>query len=551
MKQILNGALCLSLLIGWAPARAHDSADLDARASAAYESGDFATAGVLYMEIVENGWGETRAVFNAACSFALAGNPEAAFGALDAALELGFGKAEQLSGDADLESLRADPRWEGLLERCAGNAQRQLRFWDNPVWHTEYREDITMAEKVAGLSRLWSGAKYGFVNFDLVPDLDWDRSYFESLDRVMAAGSTFEYYRVLQLMCVQLKDGHTYVTPPKELRSRLWSRPPIRTRLVEGRVMVVDVYGDTAQRFGVKPGDELLEVDGMPVLEYSRSYVRPYQFASTPQDLDTKAYETRLLAGAEGSKVALRLAREDGSSYECELERMWGKARSELVPTPEPMTHAWVNGEGGIALVTLNTFNDPVTAERFEAQFDALSVAKAIIIDIRENGGGNSSVGWRVLKLLTSESFSSSMWYTRSYRPVFREWRRPEGRYARAASVITPDGKRVFNGPVVVLTSPRTYSAAEDFCLSFRSVERGLIIGEPTGGSTGQPLRLRLPGGLIASVCSKRDRFPDGTEFVGVGIQPDLLVSPSVADIRAGRDTVLKAAIAEVSKRIE
>jgi C-terminal processing protease CtpA/Prc len=82
-------------------------------------------------------------------------------------------------------------------------------------------------------------------------------------------------------------------------------------------------------------------------------------------------------------------------------------------------------------------------------------------------------------------------------------------------------------------------------------MERGPIIGEPTGGSTGQPLRLQLPGGLVASICSKSDQFPDGTDLVGVGIQPDLLVSPSVADIRAGRDTVLEAAIAEVSKRIE
>jgi len=355
-----------------------------------------------------------------------------------------------------------------------------------------------------------------------------------------------EYYRVLQLMCVQLRDGHTYVTPPKELRSRLWGLPPMRTRLVEGRVVVVEAYGDTAERFGVRAGDEVLDVDGMPVLEFSRQYVRPYQFASTPQDLDTKAFETRLLAGAEGSTVTLRLARADGSSYECELERTWGAARREVVPRPEPMTHERVGSTGDIVRVTLNTFNTPETAERFEALFDQLSQASAMIIDIRENGGGNSSIGWRVLKLLTTESFSSSTWHTREYRPAFREWRRPEGRYTRPPSVVAPDGKRVFTGPVVVLTSPRTYSAAEDFCLSFRTMNRGLIVGEPTGGSTGQPLRLPLPGGLTAAICSKRDRFPDGTEFVGVGIQPDVSVAPTVSDLRSGRDTVLEAAIARL-----
>jgi len=548
MKWITIWGLCLVLAAFVAPAAAHTPADLRDQATAAIQAGKFAEAGKLFMEVVDNGWGEVSDPYNAACSYALAGDADAAFAALDVALEMGFAQAQQLAGDSDLESLHSDARWQAALDACAANAARAARFWDNPVWKTAYAEDITMAEKVAGLSRLWSGAKYGFVNFDLVPDLDWDRVYFESLDRVMATGSTMEYYQVLRRMCVQLRDGHTYVTPPAELRSRLWSRPLVRTRLVEGRVVVVEVYGNIGEAAGVQPGDEVLKVDGMPVMDYARDYVRPYQFASTPQDLDTKTYETRLLSGAQGTRVELGLAHADGSGYTCRLERYWGTERSEQVSEREPMTLAWVGGDSAIALVTLNTFNDKATAERFEAQFDEISRARAMIIDIRENGGGNSGVGWGVLKLLTSEPFSSSSWYTRCYRPAFREWQAPEARYTRAANTVAPDGKRVFKGPVVVLTSPRTYSAAEDFCVSFRSMKRGRIVGEPTGGSTGQPLRLPLPGGITAAVCSKHDRFPDGTEFVGVGIKPDVVVSQTLADLRSGRDTVLDAAITEIEK---
>jgi carboxyl-terminal processing protease len=106
-----------------------------------------------------------------------------------------------------------------------------------------------------------------------------------------------------------------------------------------------------------------------------------------------------------------------------------------------------------------------------------------------------------------------------------------------------PDGSKVFTKPVVVLTSAFTGSAAEDFCVSFDAMGRGAIIGEPTGGSTGQPLRLKLPGGGSARVCTIESRHPDGGEFVGVGVQPDILVRPTVADVRAGRDTVLAAAL--------
>jgi C-terminal processing protease CtpA/Prc len=74
-------------------------------------------------------------------------------------------------------------------------------------------------------------------------------------------------------------------------------------------------------------------------------------------------------------------------------------------------------------------------------------------------------------------------------------------------------------------------------------MQRGRIVGEPTGGSTGQPLLFDLPGGGTGRVCTKRDSYPDGRPFVGVGIQPQLRVSPRVADLQAGRDTVLEAAL--------
>ena len=45
-------------------------------------------------------------------------------------------------------------------------------------------------QRVAGLSRLWSEAKFNFASFDLVPDLDWDALYIATLPEVRAAAST-------------------------------------------------------------------------------------------------------------------------------------------------------------------------------------------------------------------------------------------------------------------------------------------------------------------------------------------------------------------------
>jgi C-terminal processing protease CtpA/Prc len=53
----------------------------------------------------------------------------------------------------------------------------------------------------------------------------------------------------------------------------------------------------------------------------------------------------------------------------------------------------------------------------------------------------------------------------------------------------------------------------------------------------------------MARVCTKRDMYPDGTEWNGKGIQPAILVKPTVADVQAGRDTVLDAALAHLGVR--
>ena len=204
---------------------------------------------------------------------------------------------------------------------------------------------------------------------------------------------------------------------------------------------------------------------------------------------------------------------------------------------------------GNIAYVALNTFDDDKTADLFVAAFAEISKADAIVFDLRENGGGNSGVGYRILACLTDKPFLGSAWRTRDYRPAFRAWGRREGVFAGEPDTVAPDTVHHYGRPVVVLASPRTYSAAEDFLVAFRAIGRGRIVGEPSGGSTGQPLSFPLPGGGGARVCTKHDTYGDGTEFVGVGVAPDRLVRPTIADVRAGRDSALEAAMAELSHR--
>ena len=73
-------------------------------------------------------------------------------------------------------------------------------------------------------------------------------------------------------------------------------------------------------------------------------------------------------------------------------------------------------------------------------------------------------------------------------------------------------------------------------------MHRGITVGEPTAGSTGQPLFFQLPGGGSARVCTRNDRAPDGTVFEGIGLRPTILISPTIESIQQGSDITLNRA---------
>lgn len=79
--------------------------------------------------------------------------------------------------------------------------------------------------------------------------------------------------------------------------------------------------------------------------------------------------------------------------------------------------------------------------------------------------------------------------------------------------------------------------------MRFKDGARGLVLGEPTYGSTGQPYFVRFPEfGMSLRVSTKREYFPDGRQFEGVGIRPDKLIAVTREELASGTDTQLELA---------
>lgn len=205
----------------------------------------------------------------------------------------------------------------------------------------------------------------------------------------------------------------------------------------------------------------------------------------------------------------------------------------------------------GVAYIAIEQFTDDSGLKAFEAALPQIMRARAPIIDMRRNGGGNGEIGLKILSYLSKAPIPSAVSTVRGADNYLR---------ASSGSLVSwtplPAGgghvqarEQVYAGPVALLTGPQTYSAGEDFAVSFSLMKRGAIIGEATGGSTGQAINFTLPGGGLARVCAKRDVFPDGRDIVGVGVAPDIEVKLTVEALRGKRDAVLERAMQWASSR--
>jgi C-terminal processing protease CtpA/Prc len=315
----------------------------------------------------------------------------------------------------------------------------------------------------------------------------------------------------------------------------MYSRPAIDTRLIDGRVYVVAVLEDAQHEAGIRPGLEIVSLDGIPVHEYADTRVAPYCSASTPQGAEVLNYSYYLLCGAPEDDVKLELRDETGALSTATLPRNFHRILSA-----EPFAFRIL--DGGIAYVAINSFGSRAQVAAFDSVFSELEETDALIIDLRRNAGGNSDVGYDILASLTREAFPTH----RARAPVYEALVRAQGRPQRwddVSPATWPPAARCYAKPTAVLIGPETGSAAEDFCVTFAAMQRGPLIGMPTAGTTGQPLRFPLPGGGSGRVCTCDCVGPDGTEYVGKGVQPDIAVHTTAANLRAGLDAELEAAM--------
>jgi carboxyl-terminal processing protease len=448
----------------------------------------------------------------------------------------------------------------------------QYGFASDPL-KPEYKQNLSDAEKICGLAEFWKEASYNFAYFDHTPDLDWDAAFREYVPKVIATKSTKEYYRVMMKFAALLKDGHTGVYPPKELMGPdQYDRAPISARPIGRQVFVTNVEKRLLDT--VPLGSEILAVDGIPTQTYLLEQVIPFVSSSTEHALWEAAVigwaplGFGLAVGEPGSEVIFSIRTSAGEKRNVRMTRDAEKraAAGQLEMMTEdslmPKTlldNRWL--EQGVLYVALNSFGDGQIVDRFKNQVvPELAKAKGVILDIRRNGGGNTPYATAILDYFVDQPLRGPAWTTREHVATYKAWASiGDANYARYGKgavwkeneymEFKPSSVPKFLGPVVVLISCYTGSAAEDFVIFVDGLANFTTVGEPTWGSTGQPLMFQLTGGGGARICTKRNTYPDGRDFVGYGVQPKTPVARTLPALLGKEDQILAKGL-EVLKKM-
>ncbi len=218
-------------------------------------------------------------------------------------------------------------------------------------------------------------------------------------------------------------------------------------------------------------------------------------------------------------------------NYSDSLERIY-LGRSEEHLTTGGLSYRLLSDN--IGYISCPTFQNNFGDGNLHELMRYFALADGLIIDIRNNGGGQLTAAEKLASLFVNDPTLSGY------------MRHKTGAGHSDFSSLETITLEPFQGlrwqkPVCILTNRRTYSAANSFVAYLKGLPNVCIVGDVTGGGGGLPLSLELPNGwaLRFSACPMYDR---NMQPIEQGISPDIKQDINSADYARGIDTIIEEA---------
>lgn len=356
--------------------------------------------------------------------------------------------------------------------------------------------------------------------------VNWDAKVEEMKQRIKTTDSLDGALLAVAAAVDTLHDSHTRFLPPvfSYRYDYGW-----QAQMIGDRCFVVRVRPDSdAEKKGVKPGDELLALNG---------------FTPSRDDFWKMEYGFNQLH----PQTALRL----------DLRDPVGKRRQLDVATIIIRKFPWEDPWRGMTLRAEKTqhfarnrfaeLSEDVGVWKFPTFFFSESEIhrmigkarkhKALVLDLRGNPGGSVET----LKYLIAGFFEKEL---RIGDRITRS--------ERKAMIAKPSG-HPFTGKLVVLVDSKSSSAAELFARVVQIEKRGIVLGDRSSGSVMEAEFHSYSCGIGfygAEITDADIVMSDGGRLEHKGVLPDEVVLPSADDLDNGRDPVLARAVETVGAKI-
>ena len=369
---------------------------------------------------------------------------------------------------------------------------------------------VSAAEKIRVAAQLRSAIEIAFAHWSDVPDFVFESEFDHWIENVAAIDDRRDFSLATIKFVAAFRNGHTAFNDRWLWRTQGHPMGFAIKKLQDNWVVTSTSVPN------LLPGDCPSSIDGEAISVWAER-IAPYVSASTEWSRSEAIFSRCYLLPTQ-----FELELVDGRRLWIERGK-WSIERSmspSLVVSPIPV-------------LRIPSFASQSYEEEAIEIVGKISDRSALIIDIRGNGGGNTPT--RLLASLMDRPYTSWAEETPSHSGLHYAFgERPES--LRYSARVSAPANGAFRGNIAILADASTGSAAEDFLVPFKLNGRAIIVGRTTAGTSGQPFVKDFGNDMVLSVGSKREIFPDGSQFEGVGIAPDVLVELAADDIRRGTD---------------
>ena len=190
--------------------------------------------------------------------------------------------------------------------------------------------------------------------------------------------------------------------------------------------------------------------------------------------------------------------------------------------------------ENNIGYIYCSSFSNGIGDGNLDQTLNRLAICDGLIIDVRNNGGGNLTTAQKLAARFTNQKTLVG-YMTHKTGKGHSDFSNPYPVY------IEPSNGIRWQKRAVVLTNRRSFSATNDFVNSMKQFPLITIVGDKTGGGSGLPFTSEIPCGwsIRFSASPMLDPQMNQIEF---GINPDVKVDITNEDMQKGKDTMIEIA---------